>query len=135
MFRKSICLFMTVIMLLALAAVPATAEDAFTLRNGIRFGDSMATVREKETLPFKEDECTQERLWTQKGTVAGIANVRIEYIFSADKLQEVVWEKGAFLSTAAAGLFMIPPSAAPFAKSCRPFLISSASSAVRKIRP
>lgn len=92
MFRKSICLFMTVIMLLALAAVPATAEDAFTLRNGIRFGDSMATVREKETLPFKEDECTQERLWTQKGTVAGFPNVQLLYVFTDGKLQQVKWQ-------------------------------------------
>ena len=72
--------------------MPEKSSYGFTLRNDVRFGDSMATVRAKETLPFDEERCSQERLRTQKGTVAGIANIRIEYIFSANKLQEVVWK-------------------------------------------
>ena len=52
--------------------MPEESSYGFTLRNDVRFGDSMATVRAKETLPFDEDRCTQERLRTLKGTVAAL---------------------------------------------------------------
>ncbi len=94
--------------------MPEESSYGFTLRNDVRFGDSMATVRAKETLPFDEERCTQERLRTQKGTVAGIANVRIEYIFSADKLQEVVWEKGCFPIDCRCWPFYDPSVRSPF---------------------
>jgi len=82
------------VLLLGLSAVSACAEETFTLRNGIQFGDSIAEVRAKETIPFKEDECDDTKLWTKKeGTVAGFSNVQIAYFFDEEgKLEEVKWQ-------------------------------------------
>lgn len=77
----------------AMMVLTASAEDDFTLRNGVQFGDTMDQVRAKETLGWDTTQCTDTTLWTMKGTVAGIGDVQIAYFFDENgKLTEVKWE-------------------------------------------
>ena len=77
---------------LLLGVAPAMAAEEFTLRNGIKFGDTMDEVRAKETLAFKESS-SENRLITVKGTVASIDNVAIEYFFGdSGLLTQISWE-------------------------------------------
>lgn len=88
--KKWLALVLVIIM--TLGNLPALGEE-FTLRNGVQFGDTIAQVRAKETIPFKEDECDETTLWTQKGSVAGFSDVQIAYFFDEEgKLEEVKWQ-------------------------------------------
>jgi len=63
--------------------------DSFTLRNDIKFGDSYETVKNKETLPFGEDDDSvlddgTRQVFTEEGTVAGIDDCTIMFRFSPD---------------------------------------------------
>lgn len=81
------------VMLLAMLALPAMAEEGFTLRNGVQFGDTMEQVKAKETLEWNLASCDDNSLQTEEGTVAGISGVTITYQFDEDgKLEEVYWE-------------------------------------------
>ena len=86
-------------LLLLATALPAAAE-AFTLRNGVQFGDTIDQIREKETLALKDPVTRFDfttftsltALWTKEGTVAGIDGVEIGYLFDrSKKLAEVQW--------------------------------------------
>ncbi len=78
--------------LLAMLALPAMAEEGFTLRNGVQFGDTREQVKAKETLEWNPGDCHDQMLGTKDGTVAGINGVSIVYYFDDDgKLEDVVW--------------------------------------------
>jgi len=77
---------------LLLGCMPALAAEEFTLRNGVKFGDTMDEVRAKETLAFKAYEEGATSLSTEKGVVAGISDVSITYFFDDNnQLEEVRW--------------------------------------------
>lgn len=91
--RRWFTLVLTCVLLLG--CMPAMAAEEFTLRNGIKFGDTMDEVRAKETLEFKESS-SESRLITVDGTVAGISGVSVEYFFDDDKkLKQVSWSLSA----------------------------------------
>lgn len=91
MWKKLVSGFLAM-MLLATMVLTASAEDTYTLRNGVQFGDTVEQVRAKETLAWHEDDCSDTMLRTERGTVAGISDVIICYDFDEDgKLVEVVW--------------------------------------------
>lgn len=101
MFRKTFRVLMLAALLLALLLSSVTAESGFTLRNGICFGDSMETVREKETLPFSEIAeifLEENQLQTESGEVAGFKGVSVRYTFEEGRLAEVMWDMGNFSS-------------------------------------
>ena len=78
---------------LLLGCMPALAAEEFTLRNGVKFGDTMDEVRAKETLAFEEYEEVDTSLRTEEGTVAGISGVTIVYCFDDNnQLEEVKWD-------------------------------------------
>lgn len=92
MWKKLVSGFLAM-MLVATMVLTASAEDTYTLRNGVQFGDTMEQVKAKETLPWDEDNCNETRLWTESGTVAGISGVDVVYFFDENgKLEEVKWE-------------------------------------------
>lgn len=78
--------------LLMASCTLALADEGFTLRNGVMFGDTMEDVRAKETLECHEDteECM---LYTEDGTVGGFSDVTVKYYFDEDTklLKEVNW--------------------------------------------
>lgn len=89
MWKKLVSGFLAMMFLTAMV-LTASAEDTFTLRNGVQFGDTMEQVKAKETLTLKSD--TDGCLVMEKGTVAGISDVQIEYYFDENgKLEEVMW--------------------------------------------
>lgn len=91
MWKKLVSGFLAMMFLTAMV-LTASAEDTFTLRKGVQFGDTMEQVRAKETLAWNEDDCSDTLLATEDGTVAGISDVRIEYYFDENgKLEEVEW--------------------------------------------
>jgi len=68
-------------MLLVLCCVTAAfAEEEFTLRNGIRFGDTIEDIVEKETTLTRESETSN---WF-KGTIAGYKNSQAGFSFDDD---------------------------------------------------
>lgn len=92
MWKKLVSGFLAM-MLVATMVLSASAEDTYTLRNGVQFGDTVEQVRAKETLAWDEDDCNDTHLGTVDGTVAGISGVHIKYFFDEDgKLVEVRWE-------------------------------------------
>ena len=89
--KKVLSVFLALQMLLMIA-YPALAEGEFVLRNDIRFGDTMAQVRAKETLGIAEDEGDEDTFWTNHGKVAGFDDVQVMYNFDENgKLYEVKW--------------------------------------------
>ncbi len=63
--------------------------DNFSLRNGIGFGDTMASVEEKES--FSIAERTENTLKTVEGTIASIDKSYIIYTFSSNGILEDVY--------------------------------------------
>ncbi len=91
MWKKLVSGFLAMMLLMTMV-LTASAEDTYTLRNGVQFGDTVEQVRAKETLAWHEDDCSDTMLRTERGTVAGISDVIICYDFDEDgKLVEVVW--------------------------------------------
>lgn len=89
---KKCILLLSIVLMTMLLLVPACADDVFSLRNGIQFGDTKEQVRAKETIEIDEYSCSDTRIKTKKGTVAGIDDVYVTYEFSDDnKLIEVTW--------------------------------------------
>ena len=89
---KKCILLLSIVLMTMLLLVPACADDVFSLRNGIQFGDTKEQVRAKETIEIDEYSCSDTRIETKKGTVAGIDDVYVTYEFSDDnKLIEVTW--------------------------------------------
>lgn len=89
--KKSLSLFVAIQMIMLIFAT-AYAEEDFSLRNGVRFGDTKAQVRAKETIPINEKRSSDKIIRTQGGMVAGFNGVEICYKFTADdKLNEVIW--------------------------------------------
>ena len=74
--------------------------DDFTIRNGIEFGDSIESVKEKEVLGYVDyipepDENNETYLYSIVGNVAGIDDSQIIYYFSNDKLYELDYFLGS----------------------------------------
>ena len=89
---KKCILLLSIVLMTMVLLVPACADDVFSLRNGIQFGDTKEQVRAKETIEIDEYSCSDTRIETKKGTVAGIDDVCVTYEFSDDnKLIEVKW--------------------------------------------
>lgn len=80
----------SIIMLLLMITTISVAEE-FTLRNGIIFGDSMDTVRQKETIAIDEEMSDAVELKTQKGVVAGFEATTIYYTFDDNQLIDIWW--------------------------------------------
>lgn len=107
MIRKVICVATGLLVLAGSLAVGAS--EAFTLRNGIKFGERIGEVLAKETLELtvtsKEKlEATNEKpvtsLETVSGTVAGISDISLQYKFSDEgKLVGVVWNFPSYSSS------------------------------------
>lgn len=76
-------------MLLVLCCVtPAFAEEEFTLRNGIKFGDTIEDIVEKETTLTQNEENSN---WFT-GTIAGYKDSDAGFIFDDDgKLTDMVY--------------------------------------------
>ena len=97
--KKLISILLT--MIIAMASVVAFAEGTlmegtFSIRNGIVYGDSINTVKEKEELGIAEE--TSSSLTTIEGTIASIANSTITYSFSADgSLYDVLMDFGVHI--------------------------------------
>lgn len=60
------------------------------LRNDIRFGDSLAEVKAKETLEIKSE--TADELRTGSGVLAGVDVKSVIYRFEDGKLVSVLWD-------------------------------------------
>ncbi|MCI5564811.1 MAG: hypothetical protein MR400_03835 [Clostridiales bacterium] len=89
--KKSLSLFVAIQMIMLIFAT-AYAEEDFSLRNGVRFGDTKAQVRAKETIPIQRSG--DNYIETQEGTLAGCSGFAICYYFTADnKLEEVLWNR------------------------------------------
>lgn len=80
----------SIIMLLLMITTISVAEE-FTLRNGIIFGDSMDTVRQKETIAIDEEMSDAVELKTQNGVVAGFEDTTIYYTFDDNQLIDIWW--------------------------------------------
>lgn len=94
--KKLVCLF-TVVLLLMTMILPTTASAStgVTLRNGIKFGDTMAQVRAKET--FAISSSSSDKLHTVAGTIqtkyAAMTGISISYYFDYyGQLEEVLWQ-------------------------------------------
>lgn len=76
-------------MLLVLCCVtPAFAEEEFTLRNGIKFGDTIEEILEKETSLTRKDD---DSSWFS-GTIAGYKDSEAGFFFDDDgKLVEMAY--------------------------------------------
>lgn len=86
--KKIVCLM--IIMLCTFSIAISFAEE-FTLRNGIKFGDSVETVKEKETLEIKNEG--ENEIRTASGELAGVNVDAIVYRFDeGGKLVSVLWE-------------------------------------------
>lgn len=64
--KKSLALFVAIQMIMLIFAT-AYAEEDFSLRNGVRFGDTKAQVRAKETIPINEKRSSDKIIRTQGG--------------------------------------------------------------------
>lgn len=87
--KESVSLFMAVLMIgLCLSGSCALADDVFMFRNGIQFGDSMGSVREKEknTGNLSEDE---NHLRYSELKLSGIENSLLSYGFQNDSLVSI----------------------------------------------
>lgn len=88
--KRLFCLLL--VAMLTVLSLPVLAEDTFTLRNGIQFGDTMEQVKAKETLGVNEDNADETHFETQTGTVAGFDDVSIIYNFDENnQLYDVIW--------------------------------------------
>ncbi|MBQ8653524.1 MAG: hypothetical protein IJ507_01195 [Clostridia bacterium] len=79
--------------ILLLGCVSALADDTFTLRNGVHFGETMDQVKLKETLPLSTQYGDEHNLYTDRGSVATFPKVEVWYRFKEDtgKLYEMRW--------------------------------------------
>ena len=88
------CAFLFLMAMMLLCST-ASAED-FTLRNGIKFSDSMSDVISKETLGISSStekgfSDTPRVVITNKGEIAGIINSHIEYYFDSNNQLKMVF--------------------------------------------
>lgn len=86
--KKVFALFLTLCLLLVMVT-SVIAEDKFSLRCNIHFGDTMDEVKAKETLGF--DKETEDTLETSKGILGGVDGSYIRYCFKDGKLTEALW--------------------------------------------
>ena len=64
--------------------------DDFTLRNDIHFGDSIETVKEKETFTIKEDNVEEDE--NDNSDIADMPYADIIYTFKDDKLIDMKYD-------------------------------------------
>jgi len=89
---KKLFVMIIIAVILCMGSSLGNADEQFTLRCKINFGDTKDDVKAKEELPIKRQ--TAERITTESGTVAGIYVHSINYSFDdSGKLVSVLWEK------------------------------------------
>lgn len=84
-----------------LGGAPALAEESgFTLRNGVKFGDTVDEVKAKETFEVDTTQGDEYNLYMAKGTVAGISDTEIWYRFDemTGLLYDVRWSLPSYYS-------------------------------------
>ena len=77
--KRIIALIISAMIMTSLMGV-CFADDGFTLRNGILFGDTLETILQKETSLEREGD---ESNWF-KGKIAGYSNARCGFYFDDD---------------------------------------------------
>lgn len=95
MFKKLVSCFLLLVTLVTLLCPSSLAATSVTLRNGVKFGDTMAQVRAKET--FAISSSSSDKLHTVAGTIqtkyAAMTGISISYYFDYyGKLEEVLWQ-------------------------------------------
>lgn len=66
--------------------------DEFQLRNGIIFGDTLETIKQKETLPFKSITDDNTSAWFGNGKISGIdGQVRFDFSEDAGILTDMLY--------------------------------------------
>ena len=89
---KRLFVMIIIAVILCMGSSLGNADEQFTLRCKINFGDTKDDVKAKEELPIKRE--TAERIITESGTVAGIYVHSINYSFDdSGKLVSVLWKK------------------------------------------
>lgn len=88
--KKGIFLSMAIILVCCL--VSTVYAEAFQLRNGILFGDSLETVKGKEQLELKEDESLGVTYYCGYGTVAGFDGEVDFYFGDSDALSDMSYK-------------------------------------------
>lgn len=84
---KKCILLLSIVLMTMVLLVPACADDVFSLRNGIQFGDTKEQVRAKETIEIDEYSCSDTRIETKKGTVQGFAGDKaVSFVSSGNKM-------------------------------------------------
>lgn len=77
--KKWVALLMTICLMVSVCGLASAAED-FELRQGIRFGDTMATILLKESTLVRESETSN---WFN-GRIAGYDNAQCGFYFDDD---------------------------------------------------
>ena len=88
--KKGIILSMAII--LVCCFVSTVYADAFQLRNGIQFGDSLETVKSKEPLELFEEESRGVTYYCGYGTVAGFDGSVNFYFTDSDALSDMSYK-------------------------------------------
>lgn len=97
--------WMMLIMLLA-GVLSTACADEFTLRNGIRFNDTMDEVLSKETEPFATIDREGGMLKTEEGQISNIYGTSVDFHFEEDQLYAMYYRYPAFkLDWATAGCY------------------------------
>lgn len=85
-----------VISILVLSIINSAIADEFTLRNGVKFGDSMDDVKSKETLNLSS--FSGDTFLRYEGTLAGISGGMLFYHFDSElKLNDVEYRYSGLL--------------------------------------
>lgn len=85
--KKILCILLTLSLFMMTSV---SFAEAFTLRNGIHFGDTLEEVKAKETLEIKSQ--TENELVTKSGVLANVDVDSVIYRFENNKLVSVLWE-------------------------------------------
>ena len=92
---KARYLFVALIVSLSTLLISCANTEEFSLRNDIHFGDSVETVKEKETMDI--DYVSEYTVRSEYGTIAGIDDSYVKYSFDDDKLFEIFYVLGITL--------------------------------------
>lgn len=71
-------------------SIVSSNVEEFSLRNGIYFGDSVETVKEKETFTF-QSSTSSSTLKTNPGKVSGFDDTTVVFYFKDDQLEEMTY--------------------------------------------